>query len=271
MSDDGTIHLDLHDDVAVLTIDRPRRRNALHGPLWAELPRRVEQARVAKPRALIVTGAGPHFCAGMDLKPDNPLLPRILPAVMEGDADTARALIRELKAGMRGLLDFPAPTFAAVEGVAVGGGYEVALHCDVIVAARTARVGLPEVRVGMVPDVGGTTLLTRRVGPGRAVLAIATGRMFDAEAAFELGMVDMLCDTGAALETARGLAAEVARGGPTSVQSVLQTIRALPGLELDACLDRETEAGVAALVSGEAREGTLSFMEQRDPDWSEYK
>ncbi|RME23574.1 MAG: enoyl-CoA hydratase/isomerase family protein, partial [Deltaproteobacteria bacterium] len=205
MSDpDGTIRLELDDDVAVLTIDRPRRRNALNGPMWAELALRVAEARAAGPRALIVTGAGAHFCAGMDLKPDNPLLPRILPAVMEGDTGVAREVIDELKAGMVGLLEFPAPTFAAVEGVAVGGGYEVALHCDVIVAARSAFVGLPEVRVGMVPDVGGMTLLTRRVGPGRAVLAIATGRLFDAPAAFDLGMVDVLCEPGAALETARG-------------------------------------------------------------------
>lgn len=268
---DGQIRLDLQDDVAILTIDRPARRNALHGPLWLQLGQRVDEALAHGPRALVLTGAGPHFCAGMDLKPDNPLLARILPAVLEADVAAGRAVILDLKASLRKLLDCPVPTFAAVEGVAIGGGYEVALHCDVIVAAHDARVGLPEVRIGMVPDVGGSTLLARRVGSGRAALAVTTGRSFDAPLAQTLGYVDLLCEPGQALETARALAAEVRLGGPQAVRGALSTVRQAPFLSLDAAFAHETEAGAAALASGEPREGTLAFAERRDPDWSAWK
>ncbi len=268
---DGAISLLIQDDVAILTIQREHRRNALHWPMWQQLGLRVDEARAANPRALVLTGAGGHFCAGMDLKPDNPLLHRIIPAIVDGDADAARGVITDLKAITRKLLDFPAPTFAAIEGVAAGGGYEVALHCDVLIASRVAKVGLPEVRIGMVPDVGGTTLLTRRVGAGRAIMAVTSGRMFEAEDAFDLGMVDLLCDAGQALATARALAHDVALGGPVAVRSALLAARKVPCRTLDEALDAETEAGVAALVSGEPREGTTAFAERRDPDWSEYK
>lgn len=265
---DGQITLALRDQVAVLTIERGERRNALHWPMWVQLGQRVDEARAANPRALVLTGQGPHFCAGMDLKPDNPLLGRILPAIVDADAAAARGVIQELKAITRKLLDFPAPTFAAIEGVAAGGGYEVALHCDVLVAARDARVGLPEVRIGMVPDVGGSTLLARRVGPGRAALAVTTGRMFDAPEAQLLGYVDLLAEPGQALALALSLAAEVRLGGPQAVRGALSTVRQAPSLPLDAALAIETEAGAAALTSGEPREGTLAFAEKRDPDWS---
>lgn len=264
---DGTVHLDLSEQIATLRFDRGSRRNALHWPMWLALGERLDEARAAKPRALILTGEGPHFCAGMDLKPDNPLVERILPAIMEGQEAPARGVITELKAITRKLLDFPVPTFAAIEGVAAGGGYEIALHCDVLVAARDARVGLPEVRAGMVPDVGGSTLLARRVGPGRAALAACTGRMFDAPEAQLLGYLDLLAEPGQALALARSLAAEVCLGGPVAVAGALRTVRAVPSLALDAAFALETEAGVAALTSGEPREGTLAFMEKRAALW----
>jgi|AMFO01.1.fsa_nt_gi Enoyl-CoA hydratase/carnithine racemase len=268
----ATILLDIKQGVAVLTIQRSRRRNALHGPLWELLGQRIAQvaARCAPDgdvRSVILTGSGPHFCAGMDLMPDNPLVERILPAIMEADEGAARGVILDLKAITRALAELPVPTIAAVEGVAAGGGYELALHCDMIVASHQSRVGLPEVRVGMVPDVGGTTMLTRRVGPARAALAITTGRMFDAPQALALGMVDLLCEPGTALDEAQGLAADIALGGPVAVGAALAALRRVNDLELPAALAIETEAGVRALTSGEPREGTMAFAEKRSPRW----
>jgi len=193
---------------------------------------------------------------------------QIMPAIVHADHEAARDVIRGLKRVTRRLRDLPVPTIAAIEGVAAGGGYEIALHCDIIVAAQDAQVGLPEVRVGMVPDVGGTTLLTRRVGIGRAALAITTGRMFPAPDALTLGMVDVVCAPGGALAEAHGIARDIALGGPESVHWALRLLRRVPDLHLDEALDIETEAGVAALTSGEPREGTLAFASRRDPDWS---
>lgn len=270
---DGTITLELLDGVAVLTIRRQGRRNALHMPLWQQLGDRLDEvaphcAPDGPIRALVLTGSGGHFCAGMDLKPDNPLVQRILPAIMEADRDAARGVILELKAITRKLLDLPVPTLAAIEGVAAGGGYEVALHCDVLIATEEASVGLPEVRWGMVPDVGGTTLLARRIGRGRATLAVTSGRMFPAQQALVLGMVDLLCPPGQALEHALSVARDIARGGPHAVSGALSALRRGLDLPLQQAFALETEAGVSALVSGEPREGTVAFAMKRDPDWS---
>ena len=269
---DDEIALQVEGGLALLRIRRAGRRNALHWPLWQQLGARLDElAGLCAPtgpiRAVILTGDGPHFCAGMDLKPDNPLVHRILPAIVDGDADAARGVILELKAITRKLLDLPVPTLAAIEGVAAGGGYELALHCDVIVASTEARVGLPEVRVGMVPDVGGTTLLSRRIGPGRAALVITPGRIFPAPQALALGMVDLLCAPGTALTEARVLAAEIALGGPHAVGAALAALRQVGELPLTHAFAVETEAGVSALTSGEPREGTLAFAEHRPPRW----
>lgn len=269
---DARIDLAIDDGVAVLTIHRHGRRNALHWPLWLALGERLDQvlprcAPHGDVRALVLTGSGGHFCSGMDLKPDNPLVQRILPAIFDADHDAARGVILELKAITRKLLDLPVPTFCAIEGVAAGGGYEVALHCDVLIAAEDASVGLPEVRWGMVPDVGGTTLLARRVGRGRATLAVTTGRMFPAVQALTLGMVDLLCPPGQALDHARAAARDVGRGGPQAVSGALSALRRGLDLPLQDAFALETEAGVAALISGEPREGTMAFAEKRDPDW----
>ncbi|MCB9781046.1 MAG: enoyl-CoA hydratase/isomerase family protein [Alphaproteobacteria bacterium] len=265
---DGHISLNHQDGIGLLTIRRDSRRNALHWPLWVELGEKVDEARDLGLRALILTGHGAHFCSGMDLKPDNPLVHRILPAIIDADADAARGVILELKAITRKLLDFPAPTIAAIEGVCAGGGYEVALHCDMLVIGEGGKVGLPEVRWGMVPDVGGTTLLTRRVGPGRAALAVTTGRMFDARRALELGYVDVVCDEGTALTEAWGIATDICEGGPHAVGAAVAALRKVPGRSLDAALSAETDAGVAALTSGEPREGTMAFAEKRPASWS---
>lgn len=272
-SADGRIRLEISDGIAVLTIDRPARRNALHGPLWEQLGQRAAQvaprcAPQGDVRAVVLTGAGPHFSAGMDLKPDNPLFERLLPAIIAQEHDVARDLILELKAATHKLLELPVPTIAAIEGVALGGGYEVALHCDIIIAAEDSRVGLPEVRMGMVPDVGGTTLLTRRIGPGRAALVVTTGSVFPAAQALTLGMVDLLCEPGTVLQRALELGRQISLGGPTAVGAALSTLRQANDLELSHAFAMETEAGVAALTSGEPREGTMAFAQKRDPDWS---
>jgi enoyl-CoA hydratase/carnithine racemase len=184
---EGRVHLEAQDGVGVLRLDRPARRNALGAQMWAMVAVRVDEAARMGLRALILTGAGPHFCAGMDLKPDNPLLARAAQAVGDGDPVAARALIEELKGVGARLRRFPAPTIAAIEGVCLGGGLELALHCDVRVAAETAQLGMPEVRLGMVPDVGGTALLSRLVGPGRAIALICSGRAVDARRAHPPG------------------------------------------------------------------------------------
>ena len=262
-----SVRLRVEGAVAVITLDRPARRNALDEEMWRQLGERTDEAAAARPRALVVTGAGPHFSAGMDLRPDNPLLPRLQPALYDGDEAAARAVIQDLKAILARLWTFPAPTIAAIEGACVGGGFEVALACDMRVAARSARVGLPEVRHGLVADLGGITRLTRLVGVGRAATVLLTGRSFDGLSAAELGLVEIVADTGGAFDRALALAAEIARNAPIAVGATLAALRDVAGLPLAAALDRETEAGVATLVGGEAIEGLMAFAAGRPPRW----
>ncbi|MFZ5478399.1 MAG: enoyl-CoA hydratase/isomerase family protein [Myxococcota bacterium] len=254
------------DGVALLTIDRPERRNALDIELWRAL--RQAASRTEDARAVVITGAAGHFCAGMDLAPDNPIIQKIAPAIFDGHEGPARDLLAELKACVQAIADLPVPTFAAIEGACVGGGLEVALACDVRIAARDASIGLPEVRIGMIPDVGGCARLTRLVGPGRAADLITTGRRVDGEEAFRLGVVERVVDPGRALAVAREAAAQVCANGPMAVRLALHAVRQAADLGLAEALAVETRAGVMALTSGEPKEGVAAFLEKRPPRWT---
>lgn len=253
--------------VATLTIDRPERRNALDETHWHQLR---DAARAAeRALAVIVTGGHGHFCAGMDLSPQNPMLVRVQPALRSGDEDPVRDLLRELKDCVQAVADIPVVTIAAIEGACVGGGLEIALACDIRVAAIDASLSLPEVRVGMIPDLGGTARLTRLIGPGRAADLITTGRTIHGEEALRMGVIEHVAPSGGAVGLAESLAAQVLANGPTAVRLALNVIRATPDLGLEEALSLETRAGVLALVSGEPVEGVSAFFERRAPRWKQ--
>ena len=156
---------------------------------------------------------------------------------------------------------------AAVGGYALGGGYELALSCDLIVAAEGATLGLPEVGLGLVPGGGGTQLLTRRVGRNRALDLVLTGRRVDAAEAYALGLVDRLVPVGTARAAARELAAEIARHSPVSLQAAKRAVR--DGFEADLAtgLTLEDQAWHEAAFSADRREGIAAFNAKRTPRW----
>jgi enoyl-CoA hydratase/carnithine racemase len=218
-------------------------------------------------RAVIVTGAGGHFCSGMDLSPTNPAIERILPSISEGIEGPALSLIQELKECVQALADLPCPTIAAIEGACIGGGMEVALACDFRIAAMDASLGLTEVRVGMIPDLGGCVRLTRLVGPGRAAELITTGRKVSGEEAFKIGFVERVVAGGKALEAAQQAAAEILLGAPIAVGLALNVVRLAPDLGATEALAIESRSGAMALTSGEPQEGVQAFFEKRKPVW----
>jgi enoyl-CoA hydratase/carnithine racemase len=264
---DPRVRLDIQNGVAIITLDRPERRNALCREMWQAIGARADEAASSGVRALILTGTGDHFCAGMDLKPDNAYVPMLMPAISDGNREVVREIIHEIKDSLSRLQNFPAPTIAAIEGACLGGGYEVALRCDVRIAGQSAKLGLPEVRMGMVPDVGGTHLLTRLVGKGRAAMVICSGAPFDTDQAERLGMVEQVVADGQSMATAKLLAGQIALGGPVSVRAAIQAIRQIPGMSQEAACVVETEAGIDAVTSGEPMEGIMSFAERRPPRW----
>jgi enoyl-CoA hydratase/carnithine racemase len=154
-----------------------------------------------------------------------------------------------------------------VHGYALGGGCELALSCDLIVADETAVFGLPETTVGLVPGGGGTQLTLRKLGPGRAIDLIMTGRQVDAAEAYRIGLADRLVPAAAARDHAIRLAGVIARNSPVAVRAAKQAIRQGSGTALAAGLDIEDAAWRTAAFSGDRTEGIAAFNEKREPRW----
>jgi enoyl-CoA hydratase/carnithine racemase len=249
-------------DVWVVRIARPERRNALDKAAWEGLGDAVRNAPETA-RAIVVTGTTQVFSAGMDLKMDNPLLMEVGMAIGNKDVVKLRDIIVSLKGCLAPLREATVPTIAAIEGPCMGGGLEVALHCDVRIASDTAIFSMPEPRIGFVADVGGTTLLKRLIGPGRASWLITAAKRIDADHAERWGLVEQRCEAGQALDQALALAHEMAHGAPVATAGTLELLRSGP----EVAFSTETEAGVQALLAGEAMEAVTARMEGRTPSW----
>lgn len=244
--------------VAELVLDRPRAMNAVSTELATRLAEACA-ALAADPdvRATVLTSSSERaFCVGADLKERNAL----------SDAELARH--RPLaRAGYTAVLELPMPTVAAVHGYALGGGFELALSCDLIVADPSAVVGLPEVSVGVVPGGGGTQLLPRRVGAARAAELTFTARRVEAAEAQALGLVDQLADEGGDRVEALELASTIAANSPVGLRAAKRALRTGWGQELRTGLEIEDAAWRTVAFSGDRAEGVAAFNEKRAPDW----
>lgn len=244
--------------VAELVLDRPEAMNAVSTAMAYALGRATREL-AADPfvRAVVVSSTHPKaFCVGADLKERN--------ALTDEELRAQRPLAQ---AAYRGVLDLPMPVIAAVDGYALGGGFEIALSCDLVVCGSGAVVGLPEVSVGVIPGGGGTQLLTRRVGWSRAARMIFTAERFSAAQAAELGAVDEVVQAGAARDRALELAAAIARNSPVGVRNAKTAMRRGYDTDLDAGLRIEDEAWAATAFSGDRAEGVAAFNEKRLPVW----
>lgn len=256
------IETDQDDGVFTLRIQRTERRNALHGPLWDEIRATAEAIAGEAPRAVLLTGAGGHFSAGMDLKPDNPILNELMAGLQEDDEARLRALIEGLKASLEAVRNLPCPVVAAIEGACTGGGLELALACDIRVAAEDAFFSLPETQLGLMPDVGGTIRIKSLIGAARAAHFILSGERVDAETAAHWGLVQAVTPKGGAEDAARAMIATLQRSAPRASHEVLRLLR-----NPAASLADETDAGVRVLQGKEVFEGVAAFLEKRAPKW----
>jgi enoyl-CoA hydratase/carnithine racemase len=207
-------------------------------------------------RAIVLAAAGRAFCVGADLKERA--------AMSDAQLMAQRPVFR---AAFGAVLALPQPVIAAVHGYALGGGCELALSCDLIVADETAVFGLPETTVGLVPGGGGTQLALRRLGPGRAADLVLTGRRVDAAEAERLGLADRLVPTGGAGELSRELADRIAANSPVAVVNAKRALRLGAGLPLAAGLEVEDSAWRAAAFSADRKEGIAAFVQKRNPQW----
>jgi enoyl-CoA hydratase/carnithine racemase len=165
------------------------------------------------------------------------------------------------------VLDLPVPVVAAVDGYALGGGFEIALSCDLVVCGESAVVGLPEVSVGVIPGGGGTQLLTRRIGWSRAARMVFTAERFSAADAHALGAVDEVVPAGTARDRALELATTIARHSPVGVRNAKAAMRLGFDTDLDAGLQIEDERWAATAFSADRAEGVAAFNEKRPPVW----
>jgi enoyl-CoA hydratase/carnithine racemase len=246
------------DGIAEVTLDRPAAMNAVSSAMAAELTGVcTELAAAPEVRVVVFSAAGERaFSAGADLKERAGL----------ADEDLLRQ--RHAIRGLFGaLLALPQPAIAAVHGFALGGGCELALSCDLVVADETAVFGLPEVTVGLVPGGGGTQLALRRLGPGRAADLVLTGRKVGIDEAERLGLVDRRVPRGQDATAARELAGQIAANSPVAVRAAKRALRHGWGVSLEAGLEVEDAAWRTAAASPDRREGIAAFAEKRKPVW----
>jgi enoyl-CoA hydratase len=241
--------------VAVLTVDRQEKLNALDGQVIEEIGQALLELESEGPRAIIVTGAGERaFIAGADIR-----------AMSVMDPIEAKRFSEIGHAAMALLDRSPIPTIAAVNGYALGGGCEVAIACDIRIAAENATFGFPEVGLGILPGLGGTQRLPRLVGPALAKELIFTGRRVGAEEARGIGLANRVVGQGEALDAAKEMAAEISANGPLAVRYAKAATNRALDVDLISGLEFEADQFALLFATEDAREGMNAFGEKRKP------
>jgi enoyl-CoA hydratase len=241
------------DGVQVITINRPEAKNAINGAVAAGIAAAVDELDASDELWVgVLTGAGGTFSAGMDLK-----------AFLRGEVPTIEGR------GLGGITERPPrkPLIGAVEGWAVAGGFELLLACDLVVAAETARLGVPEVKRALVAGAGAAMLLPQRIPQAIALEMLLTGDPITAQRAAELGLVNRVTAEGGALEAAVELAAAIAGNGPMAVAVTKEIARTASGWPAEERWARQGELMMPVFVSADAAEGATAFAEKRPPVW----
>jgi len=253
-----TIELRLEGGVARVTLNRPERLNSFTVQMHEELADAL--GRLGGARALVLTGAGRAFCAGQDLS-DRAVEPGAAVDLGESVETYYNPLIRRLTS-------LPMPVIARVNGVAAGAGANIALACDIVIAARSARFIQSFATIGLIPDSGGTWILPRLLGQARAMGLALTGEPIDAERAVEWGLIWKAVDEDMLDPEVDGLAQRFAAGPTRGLAEIKRLIRASWDQSLDEALDAQRDAMRALGFSEDYREGVAAFMEKRKPNFT---
>jgi enoyl-CoA hydratase len=253
MSDQAPVLTERRERVLVVTLNRPEQRNAINGAVAQAVADALDQLDADESLSVgVVTGADGYFCAGMDLK-----------AFAAGEMPWVEGR------GFGGIVERSSdkPLIAAVEGFAVAGGLEVALACDLIVAATGAKLGIPEVKRSLVAAGGGLLRLPRMLPRNVANELALTGDPITAERGYELGLVNRVSEQGAALETALQLAATIAANGPLALAGSKRILRESLDWSQGEAFERQQPIWGPIFASEDAREGATAFAEKRPPVW----
>lgn len=256
------IRFEVEEGIGVLTINRPEKLNALNNQTMREIETivdAIEQNRdpARDLRALIITGAGDKaFVAGADIMELNQLTP------VEGYEYTIRnqRVLDRLEV-------LPIPVIAAINGYALGGGCELALACHIRIACPEARLGQPEVKLGLIPGYGGTQRLTRIIGKGRALEWVLTGAHYPAEEAYRIGLINRIVPRESLLEEAKNIARQIIANGPIAVALAIRAIHEGSMMPLKEALRHEAALFALVTATEDMKEGTKAFLEKRPPQF----
>lgn len=244
------------DAIAIVRLNRPEVRNALNLSLRQELAaifRTLADDRAL--RCVVLTGNEQAFAAGADIAD----MSRI---------DAIEMYHRHTERLWAAVGECPVPVIAAVNGFALGGGLELAMHADIIIAGKGARLGQPEVKVGIMPGAGGTQRLTRAVGKFRAMRMCLTGEIITAAEAFDMGLISQLVEDDAVLDTALAMAETIASMPPIAVAQIKEVILTGADAPLSAALALERKAVQVLFASRDKAEGMAAFLEKRQPNYT---
>ncbi|MGA9400190.1 enoyl-CoA hydratase/isomerase family protein [Haladaptatus sp.] len=256
----GTVDFDVEEYVGTVTLNRPDARNALNAQVRTEL-KDVLDAVEASPdvRVVVLTGASEAkaFVAGADVK-----------ELRERDALSQREASKRPRV-YEYVDDLEKPVIAAINGHALGGGCELAQACDVRIAHERAKLGQPEINLGIMPGGGGTQRLARLVGEGQAMRLVLSGEIIDAEEAREIGLVDEVREDGEFEDRVYELAGRMADKSPTALELAKKAVKASSRMDLESGIEYEAELFALLFASGDKNEGIDAFLEDRDPEWED--
>ncbi len=250
-----------HDEIAVLTLNRPEKLNAISPAMWWELARAMEEVQSDDEiRVLVLTGAGRGFCAGADVA-------ETLALAMSGQAPPRTKEQLKEPVGIAGLrlAKLKKPTVAAVNGVAAGMGFSLALACDIRIASENARFTNSFVRMGLIPDNGMTYFLSRLVGLAKALELMYTCETISASEAERIGLVNRVVPADDLMKTTIDLAKRIAGAAPIAVEMTKQTAISALNCDLEQLIAIETYAQKVCLETEDFKEGVAAFMEKRPP------
>ena len=242
--------------VATLTLNRPEKMNAINFDLLYDLRDQIEKFKLKSDiRVIIITGAGGKaFCGGTDLKERSTM-----------DEFQVKEFIFAIRNLFTSIEFLSKPVIAAINGFALGGGTELALSCDIRIAAKNASMGLTETRFAIIPGAGGTQRLPRLIGRGKAKELIFTGRRVDAQEALEIGLVNKICTKDVLLDECNKMAAMICETGPIAIEQAKYAINYGLETDLHTGLDIESNAYWATVPTEDRLEGLAAFQEKRKP------
>ncbi len=252
-----TIKVETKDAIAVITINRPDKLNALNTQVHLEGVAALDELKNDDGvRVVVFTGAGDKaFIAGADI------------SEFAGKTSVTQRAVFQERTLFNTIDTFPKPVIAMINGFALGGGCELALACDLRLASENAKLGQPEINLGIIPGGGGTQRLTRLIGEGNAMELILTGDMIDAEEAFDLGLVNHVYPSDELVEETMKIASKIASKSPIALQMAKEAVKTASRSTLDEGLRREIDLFSVCFSSEDKEEGVAAFLEKRNPDF----